>query len=227
MGLKRALSIRETCNNEIVYVESGRTPLSIRIAKQQLKFWLELQSYLEREPNHPLKGLVELGQELNIPYIQHYSKLKADYRTPHECTTISSQRLHNDIAEKIRTKANEDEESRLVVYLKVNPLLIHPLERPHRFEFERIVITRYRTGSHNLRVETGRLCNPTLPREERLCKCNTGVQTLTHYLFDCPLLNELRGEYVYSSVKEALELPDAATLMLKIEKELDIKNLSV
>ena len=89
------------------------------------------------------------------------------------------------------------------------------------------MITRYRTGSHDLRVETARLCNPTLPREERLCKCNTGVQTLTHCLFDCHLLNELRGEYVYSSVKEALELPDAANLMLKIEKELDIKNLSV
>ena len=151
--------------------------------------------------------------------------MKDDYRTPHECTTILSQRFHNDIAEKIHKKANDDEESRLGVYLKVNPLLVYPVERPNRFEFERIVITRYRTGSHNLRVETGRLCNSTLPREERLCRCNTGIQTLTHCLFHCPLLAELRGEYVYSSVEKALELPNAATLMLKIEKELDIQNL--
>ena len=180
-----------------------------------------------RTSNHPLKGLIELGQELSIPYIQHYTILKADFRTPHECTNTLSQRFHNDVAEKIRKKANEDDESRLGVYLRVNPLLVYPLESPYRFEFERIAITRYRTGSHNLRVETGRLCNPTLPREERHCKCNTGVQTLTHCLFDCPLLAELRGEYVYSSVEEALELPDTATLLLKIEKELDIKNLGV
>lgn len=35
-GLKRALSIRESTNTEIVYIEANRTPLNIRISKQQL-----------------------------------------------------------------------------------------------------------------------------------------------------------------------------------------------
>ena len=88
------------------------------------------------------------------------------------------------------------------------------------------MITRYRTGSHNLRVETGRLCNPTLPREERVCRCNTGVQTLKHCLFDCPLLTELHDEYSYSSIAEALNLPGAVNLLLQIEKKLHIQNIT-
>ena len=75
-------------------------------------------------------------------------------------------------------------------------------------------------------METGRLCTPTLPREERLCLCNAGVQTLTHCLFVCPLLAEVRENYEYSSVEKALDLPDSPDLMLKIEQKLDIKNLA-
>ena len=33
LGLKRALSLRDTTNTEIVYIEAGRYPLSTRIAK--------------------------------------------------------------------------------------------------------------------------------------------------------------------------------------------------
>ena len=46
LGLKRALSVRETTNTEIVYTEANRMPLNIRITKQQLNFWLNLQAYL-------------------------------------------------------------------------------------------------------------------------------------------------------------------------------------
>ena len=75
LGLKRALSDRETLNTEIVYIEVNQVPLSIRIAKQQLSFWINLQSYLENNLAHPLKDLVDQGLTSNLPYLKYYTDL--------------------------------------------------------------------------------------------------------------------------------------------------------
>ena len=108
-------------------------------------------------------------------------------------------------------------DSRLGVYLNVNPNLISPIQRSDILEFERVLVTRYRCGSHNLKIESGRLCNPKIPREERICSCNTNIQTLRHCLFECPLLHEIHQEYEYTSVEEAFSSPDIIDLLMKIE----------
>ena len=108
---------------------------------------------------------------------------------------------------KIRQKAAEDKISRLGVYFQVNPQLEPPSHNyDYNQEFERVLVTKYRSGSHNLKIESGRMCNPIIPREERLCSCNTGIQSLYHCLFDCPLLAEVRGDYNYESIEEAFKL---------------------
>ena len=120
---------------------------------------------------------------------------------------------------KIRQKAAEDEKSRLGVYSQVNPQLEPPSHNyDYNPEFERVLITRYRSGSHNLRIESGRMCNPIIPRDERLCSCNTGIQSLHHCLFDCPLLAEVRADYNYESIEEAFKLPEIANLLMEVEK---------
>ena len=102
-------------------------------------------------------------------------------------------------------------DSRLGTYLLVNGSLSIPDHR-NVLEFKRVLLTRYRTGSHNLRIETGRM-QPRVDRENRFCKCETGIQTLTHCFLDCPLLQSLRDRcYVaniedgISSVKSILEI---------------------
>jgi len=67
----------------------------------------------------------------------------------------------------IRTKAANDDDSRLGVYMKVNPELLAPPQYGDRLEIDRISCTRYRCGSHNLKVETGRLQCPVIPRENQ------------------------------------------------------------
>ena len=52
-------------------------------------------------------------------------------------------------------------------------------------ETERIMVTRFRTGSHSLSIELGRYSN--IPRLERKCCCGTSVQTLWHVFSECPL----------------------------------------
>ena len=49
-----------------------------------------------------------------------------------------------------------DIDSKLDSYLQVNPNLQTPSYNDNQFEIERIHITRIRTGSHNLLIESGR-----------------------------------------------------------------------
>ena len=212
------MSVRESTNTEIVYLESNRRPLNILIARQQLKFWISIQSYLSEHPEHPLARVIDQAKEVRLPYLQYYERLQADYENTAACENILTQDFHNTCATKIHQKAG-DENSRFGVYLQVNPNLEPPsqnyLDNP---EFERVVITRYRSGSHNLKIETGRLSNPSIPREERLCSCSTGLQTLRHCLFVCPLLAEVRTNYDYDSIEGAFKLPNVAKLLMEIEK---------
>ena len=176
LGLKRALSIRETVNTEIVYIEANRAPLNISIAKQQLNFWIGLQSYLDNNPEHPLKGLIEQGLASNLQYLRYYNDLQATYISPKNLEDVLTNEFRASTATKINAKSNNDAESRLGVYLQVNPNLTPPVQRNNILEFERVLVTRYRCGSHNLKIEAGHLCNPKIPREDRICKCNLGIQ---------------------------------------------------
>ena len=172
-----------------------------------------------RNPDHPLAILIEQGQQSRLPYLQYYQHLQEIFADTEACEQSLTQRIHDECMIKIRQKAGEDENSRLGVYFQVNPELEPP---PHNYkynlEFERVLITRYRSGSHNLKIESGRLCNPIIPRDERLCSCNTGIQSLHHCLFDCPLLAEVHAEYNYESIEEAFKLPEIANLLMEVEK---------
>ena len=222
LGLKRALSIRESVNTEIVYIEANRSPLNIRIAKQQLKFWISLQSYLEQNPGHPLKGLIDQGLASNLPYLKYYTDLQTTYTSPKNLQDVLTNEFHTSNTTKINAKSNNDAESRLGVYLLVNPNLTPPPQNHQILECERVLLTRYRCGSHNLKIEVGRLCNPKIPREERLCKCNAGIQSLQHCLFDCQLLQEVHQEHDYTTIDEAFNSPEIVNLLVKIGKVLGI-----
>ena len=197
-GLKTALSIRHSVNNEIVYVESDRYPLTIRIKKQQLKFWLSLQ---ELDPQHHITKFILLAENLNIPYIKHFKNLEILYQNPKNCQDILRAEFTAETKVKFEREGNTDPESRLGAYLQCNPLLTCPSSLP-AFEPERITVTRYRTGSHQLKIETGRFAVPRIPRDDRLCLCYTAVQTLKHCLQNCPLLNSLRTKHNITSLSD-------------------------
>ena len=191
-------------------------PLNIRIAKQQLNFWMNLQTYLDNNPDHPLKNLIQHGLSLNLPYLNYYTNLEHTYTTPKNCEDALANEFKTSIITKINTKSNNDIDSRLGVYLQVNPNLVPPKHDNNILEFEQVLLTRYRSGSHNLKIETGRLCNPRILREDRKCMCDTGVQSLRHCLFDCPLLRDVHHKYGYTTIEEAFSSPDIVKLLVEI-----------
>ena len=87
-------------------------------------------------------------------------------------------------------------------------------------EFERVLVTRFRTGSHSLAVELGRYSN--ISRENRLCKCGEGVQTVWHVFADCPETRDIVLKN-YNNLKEVFEDESVHTVLLAISRRLKIK----
>ena len=74
------------------------------------------------------------------------------------------------------------------IYTALNPSMeVHPIYTDGGAipDYLRISFTRFRLSSHLLRVETGRWSRT--PREERLCRCGSGIQDELH-VFTCPLV---------------------------------------
>jgi hypothetical protein len=58
-------------------------------------------------------------------------------------------------------------------------------------------LAQLRTGSHQLRIETGRWERPMVARDQRICqRCPSGeVDDEHHMVFDCPALEEVRLQH--------------------------------
>ena len=223
-GLKCALSIRNTTNNEIAYIESGQYPLEVKTTKQQLKFWNTLMKDKQQNPNAPLSKLIDYGLNINVKYLAYYKTLANKYSSPEDCKIKLEKKFRDTWCNKIHNSKSKDDQCKLATYLKVNTDLQPPAYDMNAFEIERISKTRYRTGSHNLLIETGRMVKPTpIPREERICLCNTDIQTLEHCLLTCPLLAHIRPSDNFSTVSDALENVKINFFLVDMEHILKLK----
>ena len=224
IGIKTVLSIRPSTRNEITYIEANTYPATYTIKKQQLKFWISFYQNLNH--NSSLYKLITKAKEIRLPYIMHYENLLSNYGTPEICERTLKQEFDRDTHDKIHQANTNDPESKLGVYLQVNPELQRPTYDNYLFELERINITRFRTGSHNLLIETGRFNNPKIPRELRICMCGDGIQTLRHVLMDCNLItgaeNFERFRNDFSSVHQFFHWPLLHDFLLNISKTLKI-----
>ena len=219
-GLPTALGIRTTVNNEVLYTESGRYPLKCRIQKQQLKFWLSLQNYMSKFPESALKHLLDIAIEHDLPYVKWYQSLESKYRTPENCRRS----LETEFKAKWKTsfdRAENDVDSRLGTYHQVNPTLSAPdYINKIMFETDRVMLTRFRCGSHSLFIETGRYSN--VPRDRRLCSCGRGTQTVLHCFTDCTTTRHLLQGKLYTNLDEVFNDENVCVLLHKICKELKV-----
>ena len=75
--------------------------------------------------------------------------------------------------------------------LEIQPYLCLPLLKNLLSYFNNLIIS-----SDPLYVESGRYCNPTIPRENRLCFHRKNIiEDEKHFFFDCPLYESVRKNY--------------------------------
>ena len=114
--------------------------------------------------------------------------LQAKYGSAKKCENTLRTEFLYPLQQKIKGAYDIDKNSKLGTYYQVNPDLQKPSYSDNVFEHHRIHITRFRSGSHYLLIETGRFSSPRIPREFRNCICGNGVQTLRHVPLECPLI---------------------------------------
>ena len=88
--------------------------------------------------------------------------------------------------DELRNEINKKAEcgrSRYSMYKLINPnLQIPSVYNEIKTKYEMEILSRLRTGSHNLKIETGR--QSRIPKEFRLCNCGE-VEDEPHFLLEC------------------------------------------
>ena len=220
-GLKTALNVRQCLNNEIVYIESGKWPLRPRIKKAQLKFWIYIKEYTAYYPNSAIAKVVQIAQSNNISYLRYYENLEATYTDPTSCQQSIEAELHESYKNAMEKALQQDSDSRLGTYLRVTPSLQSYVPNPQNImEIERELVTRYRTGCHSLAIELGRYSN--ISRENRVCVCGDGVQSVWHIFTECSLTRPILGQQNYQNLSDIFEDVDVHRKLLSVCKALRI-----
>ena len=126
---------------------------------------------------------------------------------------------------RFRHKAQEDTEGIYGTYLRINPNLVSSIFY-HSYsirETDRIILTKYRSGSHFLNIQKGR--SARTQRSDRLCVCKDGVQDLSHVLFKCERTQMLRDSMLlYSNLNEFFcDIANAPDILRKVECKLKLR----
>ena len=92
-----------------------------------------------------------------------------------------------------------EESSRATFYTCINSFQFQHYLNFIKVKKYRNAMSSLRCSSHRLQIESGRWHRPIRkPVDERKCKnCNV-VENEFHFLFECPLYNELRRQYLDS-----------------------------
>jgi hypothetical protein len=176
--IKSALNVRPNTPNEIVLVESGFLPLKALVKKRQLSFFRRFKKSL-RDNSARKSVFEELCEDENQTiYLKHYIELDQMYPNPSDIYKEALSELKRTIQEKA---SFPDKHYRYYIYQELNPQLLQSpfLACANGAD----AITRFRLGSHNLPIETGRWSR--VKREERLCRRCKVLGDERHLLFHC------------------------------------------
>ena len=184
-GIKICMKMKANTPNEIVYVESGCNPLNAVIFKRQYNFWDKILEEVERDPDSPIVAVYKNAIRIKLPFIMHYINLHQKFNSAEECYKFYLTRDSEVIRNGIINRAGKD--GHRATYLQINPNLITPdyCSLYKLGETDRLILTKYRSGSHYLNIQKGRISNTR--EDDSSCPCGHGVQTLQHILLSCNL----------------------------------------
>jgi hypothetical protein len=207
--LKNVLGVRKQTPTLAIYAETGRFPLITRQKLSTIKYWarsetmtadsklrhcLNIQKQLHSQTKSSwFSKIVTITQSYNciFPPADSSSKLYEDF-----VTNIKSKIYDNEIKDTLSKINNSVDNPKLRTYkifkqdYRLEPYLIVDINKKMMKN-----IARFRTSSHNLRIETGRHDRPIVAAENRFCeKCNLQeVEDEIHYLLICPALSAQRS----------------------------------
>jgi hypothetical protein len=219
-AIKITFSMNAKTPNEVIFLETGLIELKAEIYKRQYSFWGKILNSIDDDPESEVSKTFRMAIDKNVHYIRHYKNIYSSFDNAQSCykfyTGSFSDKLKQDIVKKTAIYTH----SILDDYIVINNTLVSPeLYRRYTLpESDRQILTKYRCGSHFLKISTGRF-NRT-PVERRFCKCNH-IQTLEHVLFHCVLTEPMRrgsfptslGEFFGDNILAAAKLRHMESLL--------------
>ncbi len=205
--LKHLLGVRMSTANEIVLAEFGRFPL-------QIHFWQQILRYHHRVLALDNSRLVKLAtvdgcalgenQSVTAATNKGWQSYVGSFLEHH-----SQQLFHSfDIASVVEREKHwvafkylhGDNSSSLLLYRTLQPEYRYaPYLSEVKCLSNRRLLSRFRSGCHGLRVDTGRWeDNAHLDRKDRLCLvCGSAqqVEDEHHFLFACPMFSSIRASH--------------------------------
>ena len=210
--LRRLLGVRDSTPSVVVLAELGRYPLTVLATVQVCKYWNRLMAmedgrlvrlaFLEsvRLANLPSRFAVRASWAAQVASLLAVTPLPA--AGPRR---IDIKAALSALQRRYLTSVQESALPKVQMYLGhiAPPLRIgtynvaaYLKEVTSRVQLRHLA--QLRTGSHRLRVETGRWERPRLERHERTCqRCLSGeVDDEQHMVFGCSALDEVREQHV-------------------------------
>ena len=209
--VKTLLGVRRTTNNIICRIELGVPSLSAKVRKIQKEFFARILVQRDGMSDDPFNYVWLLCSVANTKASVYVKDLLNGEDPVVEDLNKTREKIQNC----------KEQASKLLTYKQViNPALdSHPIYSTtcNLYEKDRIITTRIRTSSHNLRIETGRWS--CISRDNRLCQCGK-IQTESHILLECPLTEPHRTRFpgTYSNIESLFLEPDLKLLTNTVSK---------
>ena len=219
--LKQILGVRKNTSNIAMLLETGRHPLALHALERAIKYFLRLPS---TGKNSLLYKYYE-KEKKNIPLSDNFLKYITDNLDKIGMTNIWRQQLIHEkdmskdikrIMEDIKNRLKDISSQTIINTLATNPGKLTHLQQMkeshvletylyiNNFEHRR-AITKIRTSSHTLQIETGRWNN--ISQNLRICEnCVLDeVEDENHFLFLCPMHIVERQKF-YNTVEAKLNV---------------------
>ena len=211
-AIKSLLGVRDTTRNDVILLECGMPTIDVLIRKRTAKF-VKKQFLGIPDEEKPLVQIFKICQVNRTN----------GYRYIDSLLTVNIRRFLTMIEKFV-----DEEGTKAVTYKLMNPNLnVHNVYKTDTYfnDKERVVFTRFRLSSHNLKIEKGRWSRTN--RENRVCDCGPVVQDETHVLFDCPKTIDLRNRYnvnrdIYSDIGNLMESLNTHDLVKYVKRCMDM-----
>ena len=179
--LRAALGVRSNCPKLLILIEAGCLPLACLIRARQLKFYRRFKKSMKANSTRKLIFTELLSRSTS--YLDHYRSLDEAYTTVTEVKEFYIRELHQEV----RVLASDkDRHYKYWVYCEINPTL-SPSPFLNRIDVVGKSITKFRLGSHKLKIETGRWYRGAQQslREQRLCPTCEVPGDEYHAIYNC------------------------------------------
>lgn len=202
--LKSALGVKRQTSSLCIYGETGRFPLLFRQQDRAIKLFLRLKTSLSTDPiNHVFNELELLHKSGHKNW---YSKIN-DLLHSTPCNNLTTGNKRKILADNkgLRYTSFINKWNSDILDAASHPILRTYCQFKSEFKKERYLsininrryltaISRFRTSSHCLLIETGRHTIPKTPIQNRICKfCSLNeIDDEIHFLNRCNFHNTER-----------------------------------